>query len=74
MTFITIPKKLAQKDDLVIIPRQEYEALLALKKVREFTPTPAHKCALARAERNFRNGKTLSYNEFKRKLDSRDRP
>ncbi len=72
MNLITILRKLARKDDLVIIPRREYEALLALKKVKEFEPTLAHKRALARAEKNFRNGKTLSYSEFRQKLDLRD--
>lgn len=28
MTTITIPKKVIQKDDLVIIPRREYEKLI----------------------------------------------
>ncbi|MBI2639808.1 MAG: hypothetical protein HYW90_02860 [Candidatus Sungbacteria bacterium] len=28
MAIITIPKKLARKDDLVVIPRKEYEILL----------------------------------------------
>jgi len=32
MTAITIPKKLAQKGDLVIIPRKEYERFLKLQQ------------------------------------------
>lgn len=32
MPIITIPKEKIQKDDLVIIPRKEYEELLNLKK------------------------------------------
>lgn len=32
MAVITIPKKLAQKDDLVIIPRREYEAFSKWRK------------------------------------------
>lgn len=28
MTILTIPKKLTQKGDLVLMPRKEYEALL----------------------------------------------
>lgn len=61
MNTITIPKKLAGKDDLVVLPRKEYEALLALKKMKEFTLTVAQKKALARAESNFHKGKTLSW-------------
>lgn len=72
MTPVTIPKKLAQKDDLVIVPRKEYEALVALRKIKEFTPTQAQKRALKRAEENFTRGKTLSYHELVRKLGFTD--
>ena len=34
MTTVTIPKELAEKDDLIVIPRKEYESLLVLKKIR----------------------------------------
>lgn len=68
MNTITIPKKVAAQGDLVIIPRKEYEALIEVKKIREFTPTAAQKKALLRAENNFRKGKTLSYNELVKKL------
>ena len=68
MNTLTMPKKLAQKDDLIVIPRKEYEALLGFKKIREFTPTAAQKRALVRAENNLRKGKSLSYNELVRKL------
>lgn len=68
MSTITIPKKLAQKDDLVVIPRREYEALVALKRLKEFTPTAAQKKALLRAENNFHKGKTLSYHELESTL------
>ncbi len=68
MNVITIPKKIAAKDDLVVIPRKEYETLLACKKFEEFIPTAAQKKALAKAEINFRNKKSLSYNELVRKL------
>jgi len=71
MSTITIPRKLAQKDDLVVVPRKEYEALLELKKIKEFTPTAAHKKALAKAESNLKQGKALSYNELVRKLGFR---
>ena len=36
MNTLTIPRKLAQKDDLIVVPRKEYEALLELKKFKEF--------------------------------------
>ena len=68
MNTITIPKNLAKKDDLIVMPRREYETLLALRQVREFVPTAAPKRALLQAENNFRKGKTLSYNELVKKL------
>ena len=68
MTTITIPKQMAQKDDLVVLPRKEYEALVELKTIKEFSPTIAQKKALVRAELNLKKGKTLSYNELVRKL------
>lgn len=64
MNTITIPKEIAQKGDLVVVPRKEYEALLELKRIKEFIPTASQKKALLRTERNFQKGKTLSYNEF----------
>jgi O6-methylguanine-DNA--protein-cysteine methyltransferase len=68
MTTVTIPKKLAEKGDLVIIQRREYEDLLEFKKAKEFTPTPAQKRALSRAEANLKQGKTLSYHELAKNL------
>lgn len=65
---IIIPKKIASQDDLIIIPRKEYEALLKLKKFKEFTPTVAQKKALVRAEYNSQKGKTLSYHGLVKKL------
>lgn len=59
---------LAEKDDLVVMPRKEYEALLGFRKYREVSMTKAQKQALLRAEKNMRAGKTLSYNELVRKL------
>ena len=59
---------MAQKGDLVVLPRKEYEALVELKTIKEFSPTIAQKKALARAELNLKKGKTLSYNELVRKL------
>jgi len=68
MDTITIPRKLAQRDDLVIIPRKEYEALLELREVREFKPTAIQKKALLGAEKNLSKSKTLSYHELVKKL------
>lgn len=70
MTVITIPKHFARKD-LVIIPREEYEAMLRGQPPRVFKEvvmTKAQKQAFERAERNFVNGKSLTLDVCKRKL------
>ena len=69
MSVIAIPKEIIKKrDDLIILPRKEYEDLLRLKKVKDFSPTAVQKKALLRAEKNLKGGKTLSYNELVNKL------
>lgn len=68
---ITISKRFVGGDDLVVIPRKEYERLLARRKVEEFNPTVTQKKALASALNNFKRGKTLTYDEFARQLASR---
>ncbi len=68
MNTITISKKLAEKADLVVLPRREYEALLQLKKLKEFNPTVTQKKALRRAGTNLSKRKTLSYHELAQKL------
>ena len=46
------------------------EALAEIRtgKIKEYTLTPTDKRALAKAEKNLREGKTLSYNELAKKL------
>jgi hypothetical protein len=68
MRTITIPQKLIQHDDLIVLPRKEYEALLAQRRIEEFRPTTTQKKALRKAENNLRQGKTLSYDAVARKL------
>lgn len=71
MTLVTIPKKLARKGDLAIVPRREYEEFLEFKKAREFTPTAAERKALARARRDFRKGNFLTLEQLDRFLARR---
>ncbi len=68
MNTITTLKKLARKDDLVVIPRKEYEFLKELKAIKEFSPTVSQKKALFLAEKNLKSNKTLSYDGLVRKL------
>ena len=73
MTTITIPKEL-KGDDLIAVPRKEYEEFLRfrLKNVKEVKMTHAQKKALERARKNFAEGKFLTIYELKRKLDIKD--
>ena len=66
--MITIPKHLINAGDLVVLPRKEYEALLGVKKIKEFKPTSSQKKALMKAEINLKKGKTISYDELASKL------
>ena len=68
MNTTAILKKIAQKDDLVLIPRKEYEFLKELKAIKEFSPTTSQRKALLLAERNLKRNKTLSYDDLVRKL------
>jgi len=68
MAPVIIPNKIASRDDLVVIPKKEYDALLTFKKYKEFKATIAERKALARAENNFKKGRTLSYHELVKKL------
>ncbi len=65
---IPIPKKFAQKGDLVIIPKKEYERLLAAQDDDPDTLTPAEKRAVKRAQKNFRAGKYITLDELKKRL------
>lgn len=68
----TIPKKVSGGEELVVIPRKEYERFVEwegfIKTFKIFTPTTAQKRALRNAERHLREGKTLSIDELRKKL------
>ena len=71
MTTAILIKKM-EKKGFVMVPRDEYEDFVVYKKlglVKEFTPTKTQINHLRRAERNFRAGKTLSADEFARKME-----
>ena len=68
MSTLTIPKKMTGGTELVVMPRKDYEKLLAQKAVPEFKPTEADKKALASARKNRAAGKFLTIDELKQKL------
>lgn len=67
MNLVTIPRKLVVNDDLVIIPRKEYESLKA-RSVPVVRMTADEKKALIRARKALKAGKLLSLDEFRREM------
>lgn len=74
MNTITIPQKIAQKGDLVLLSREEYDKLLLfrLKNIREVELTPVQRKALLRARKNVSRGKFLTIHGLKAKLGSKN--
>jgi len=69
MNTATISRTLiGGKDDLVVLPRREYEELLSWKTYKEFTPTKTQINALRRAERNLKAGKLLTCEQLASKM------
>lgn len=75
MTTMTIPKTFRGSDDLIVLPRKEYEALKA-RVIPEYTPTATERRMITRArarmQKNRTMGKLLTLDELKRKLASRN--
>jgi hypothetical protein len=67
MNAITIPKSLAGNDDLVLLPRNEYENLVT-RTIGGLKLTKAQKQDLNRARKSRASGKMLSYHDFIREL------
>lgn len=75
MAIITIPKKFNRKnDDLILIPRKEYEALLSpkSKQPKEIPFTQAQRQSLVKARKNLVAGNSLTIHELKTKLGIKD--
>ncbi len=68
MATITIPRKLTKGEELIIIPRKEYERILSLKTIPEFRPTTSQKRALMRGRKNRQSGNFFTLDELKNKL------
>jgi hypothetical protein len=68
MRAITIPKKLAAQGDLIVIPRREYEALLAIKRIREYTPSASDRKAIRSGLKQKRQGKVRTWQSVKNEL------
>lgn len=80
MQGIIIPKTFTRQDDLVVIPRKEYEELLSQqnsvqgppRKFKTFAPTVVQLRDLKKARKEFKQGKFMSFDELKRKLAIKD--
>lgn len=72
MTTLTIPKKVTQGAELVIIPREEYEEFLQWRKAiqihKTFKPTKAQLKDLEEAREERRRGIYMTLDELKHKL------
>jgi hypothetical protein len=67
MPTLTIPRKLAEKDDLVIIPRKEYERLFRFWANAEQI-TKSKKRAVERGFREIARGKFFTSKQVKYEL------
>lgn len=72
MPLITIPKKMTKGDELVVIPRSEYEEISRwrkmLKPFKEFVPTSAQKRDVKQARADYRKGRYITLHEAKRRM------
>jgi len=68
---ITIPKEIARKGDLVLIPRKEYEEYLHLRKVIPVVKmTVREKREWQRAKKDYDQRKYVTLEELEYELDS----
>lgn len=76
MPTITIPKELHTHKNLIAVPRHAYEEFLLwqkkIKSVKTFKPTLQEKKAIARARKEFAEGKYITLSQLKHELE-RDR-
>ena len=67
---ITIPKELARNGELVIIPRQEYEEFLSLKRAISLVkPTLLEKKAIKEGRKEIRGKNYLTLKQLKNELE-----
>lgn len=69
---LTIPSNLTSGKELIIIPKEEYDVLVELRKIYEFHPTSAQKRTLLRARKNRKSGKVLTLGQLKKGLGLTD--
>lgn len=73
MPVISIPKKVKRGEELVAIPRKEYEEFLRLRKyIPVVKLTQAQKRDLAQARREYQRGEYITLSQLKRELDRKN--
>ncbi len=75
MSIIPIPKEITKGEELIVIPRKEYEKFLRFrfKNIKEVSMTSIQKKALVRARKNMAQGKFLTIHELKQRLENKNR-
>lgn len=70
MTTLTIPKALIREEELIVIPKKEYENLLRTRaqRIQEVTMNSIQKRALDASRKNLSKGKFLTIHELRHKL------
>lgn len=76
MNIVTIPKKITQGTELVVIPRERYEEFVRWQKAvkpprifKMFKPTPAQLRDLKSARADYKKGNYMTIDELKHRLD-----
>jgi len=69
MKVVTIPKELANQDELVVIPKKEYEEFLKVMSIIRFVePDKAEVKALGQGRREIKAGKYTAWKTLKNEL------
>lgn len=68
MATATTAKRSVAKDDVVVLSRREYNTLMKKAFSEEERLTPSLKRAYAKAMKEYREGKSISYEELRKRL------
>ena len=66
---IAIPKELSKNEDLIVIPRSDYEEFLQLKKIIPLVElSPSERKAIKQAKKEIKQGKYSTLTQLKNEL------
>ena len=70
MAVIVIPKELSKNQDFIAVPKNVYDEFLAWQKsVKAVEMTDIEKREWRRAKNDYKQGKYVTFDEFKHELD-----